>query len=72
MNSSLKGGRVKEPGRWFEPGSGPEYSGSGPFLPISAFRNAWIDSRYDQKPGWMCNGSYLLWSTTLVKSIIMD
>jgi hypothetical protein len=27
-----RGGRVKEPGRWFEPGSGPEHSSSGPFF----------------------------------------
>jgi hypothetical protein len=29
INSSVKGGKVKEPGRWFESGSGPEHSGSG-------------------------------------------
>jgi hypothetical protein len=32
MNSSVKGGRVKEPGRWFEPGNGSEHSGSEPIF----------------------------------------
>jgi hypothetical protein len=43
MNSSVKGGRVNEPGRWFEPGSGPEQSGSG-----LVFANIRIQKRLDR------------------------
>jgi hypothetical protein len=43
MNSSVKGGRVKGPGRWFEPGNGPEHSGSGLF-----FANLRILKRVDR------------------------
>jgi hypothetical protein len=43
MNSGVKGGRVKEPGRWFEPGNGPEHSGSGLF-----FANIRVQKRLDR------------------------
>jgi hypothetical protein len=43
MNSGVKGGRVKGPGRWFEPGSGPEHSGSGLF-----FANIHVQKRLDR------------------------